>query len=85
MMADPGKFHAIFVTKKTRNDTSSFKINIGDKLITSEPWVKLLGIKIDNNLNFVFMHIKNICKAASGQLNALCKGIGILFPAFRVV
>ena len=71
MIANPGKFHAIFVTKN-RNDTSNFKINIGDKLITSETWVKLLGIKIDNNLNFD-LHIKDICKVASGQLNALCR------------
>ena len=38
-IANPGKFHAIFVTKN-RNGTSNLKINIGDKLITSEPCVK---------------------------------------------
>ena len=71
MIANPKKFHAIFVTKQ-RSETSNIELNIGDKTIKSEPWVKLLGIKIDNKLNFD-LHIFDLCKTASGQLNALIR------------
>ena len=37
-----------------------------------ESSVKLLGIEIDNELNFE-KHISNICKIASNQLNAICR------------
>ena len=37
-----------------------------------ESSVKLLGIEIDNNLNFE-KHIFNICKKTSNQLNAICR------------
>ena len=37
-----------------------------------ESSVKLLGIEIDNKLNFE-KHISNICKKASNQLNAICR------------
>ena len=37
-----------------------------------ESSVKLLGIEIDNKLNFG-KHISNTCKKASNQLNAICK------------
>ena len=37
-----------------------------------ESFVKLLGIEIDNKLNFE-KHISNICKKASNQLNAICR------------
>ena len=37
-----------------------------------ESSVKLLGIEIDNNLNFE-KHIFNICKKNSNQLNAICR------------
>ena len=37
-----------------------------------ESSVKLLGIEIDNKLNFE-KHISNICKKASDQLNAICR------------
>ena len=37
-----------------------------------ESSVKLLGIVIENKLNFE-KHISNICKKASNQLNAICR------------
>ena len=71
MIANPERFHSIIVTKN-RKDTSDIKISIGEKVIKSEPWVKLLGVKIDNKLNFD-LHINDLCKTASGQLNALLR------------
>ena len=43
------------------------------KILKSEPWVKLLGIKIDNKLKFDLHIIADLCNKASGQLNALIR------------
>ena len=40
------------------------------KTIKTKEWVKLLGVKIDCNLNFD-IHIGEICNKAAGQLNAI--------------
>ena len=53
---------------------------IDDKKLTSEHAVRLLGIEIDNQLNFD-NHVSTICKEAAYQLNAigrLRKYIGFL-------
>ena len=69
MIANPDKFHSIIITKN-RKDTANIDMRVGDQVIKTEQWVKLLGIKIDNKLNFD-LHINDLCRAASGQLNAL--------------
>ena len=71
MIANPGKFQAILI-KKDRSDTSGIDINLSDKNIKSEKTVKLLGIKLDNKLNFD-PHISDLCKKAATQLNVLKK------------
>ena len=45
-------------------------IQISDIKVTSESRVKLLGIHIDNRLNFDY-HVSQLCKKASKKLNAL--------------
>ena len=70
MIANPEKFHLITLTN-SRNDTLNLNFNIGNKTIQPEKWVKLLGVKIDNRLNFD-EHLKDLCNKASAQLNALC-------------
>ena len=40
--------------------------------LKTEPNVKLLGVTIDNKLNFD-LHISYLCKTASAQLNALLR------------
>ena len=72
MQANPDKFQAIAVGNKTHAKTPVFKIDSAE--ITCDEVVKLLGIDIDYQLNFNY-HIKNICRKASQQLNAL-KRIG---------
>ena len=68
MIANPEKFHAIVVTK-------NINVSINGKNIKSEPWVKLLGIKIDNKLKFD-LHIADLCnKMLSYQTKA--------FPEFQ--
>ena len=59
MKANPGKYHRLL----SGNDPS--KITIGNETISSK-CEKLLGIKIDSNLNF-------LCKKASQKINALSK------------
>ena len=69
MIADPEKFNALIV-KKDRSDTSGVPIKLKDHNIQSKTNVKLLGIKLDNQLNFD-PHIANLCKKAATQLNVL--------------
>ena len=70
MIVNPGKFQAIIFNKHKENYTNR-TININQKEIKAVADVKLLGIEIDNKLNFKD-HI-NICKSASNQLNALIR------------
>ena len=60
MIANPEKFHCIIISKDI-SDTSGNDISITNKTIKSEKYVKLLGISIDNKLNFN-LHITELCK-----------------------
>ena len=71
MIANPEKFHCIILTKN-KADNSELEVRISDKVIKSEPNVRLLGVTIDNKINFD-LHVSDICKKASAQLNALCR------------
>ena len=65
MSANPTKFQGIIINKCGRfNDLH--KINIDGKEITSEKYVKLLGIDIDNKLTFE-THIGKLCKRLQGS------------------
>ena len=75
MQANPDKFQAIAVGKKTYAKEPVF--NIESANISCDEVVKLLGIDIDYQLNFD-KHIKNICRKASQQLSVL-KRIGCFF------
>ena len=57
--------------KHKGNHTNQF-IKIDQKELKAVSKVKLLGIDIDDKLNFNH-HINNICKSASNQLNALIR------------
>ena len=72
MQADPNKFQAIGVGKRTNERSPAFKF--GSIEITSDEEVKLLGVDIDFKLSFE-NHISNLCKKAAKQLNVL-KRIG---------
>ena len=62
MKANPDKFQAIAIGKKTLDINPVF--NIGDIDIIPENSVKLLGVEINSLLNFN-KHISLICKRAS--------------------
>ena len=55
MKANPGKYHLLL------SGNYSSKITIWNETISSIKCEKLLGIKIDNNLNFK-EHIESLCK-----------------------
>ena len=71
MFVNPDKFKA-FVIDKNRENYTNEKIQISNEDIQIVPSVKLLGITIDNHLNFN-EHISGICKSAANQLNALVR------------
>ena len=69
MIANPDKFHALLV-RKDRENTAGQNISFQGHAIKSEETVKLLGVTLDNKLNFD-THISNLCKKAAAQLNVL--------------
>ena len=72
MKANPDKFQAIALGKKTNSLNLNF--DLGGNVIECENEVKLLGITIDSMLNFN-SQITNMCRKAARQLNVL-KRIG---------
>ena len=68
MKANPDKFQAISVGKKTNAEMKN--IQIAEVNITCEENVKLLGVELDYKLNFD-TQITKMCKKAAKQLNVL--------------
>ena len=62
---------AIFIDKRKQDHTNEI-FKTGYKIIKVASKVKLLGVEIDNKLNFE-QHINRICNSAANQLNALIK------------
>ena len=67
MIVNPDKFKSIIVTKNKSDDMPTV-FSIDTDIVSIERSVKLLGIHISNRLNFN-LHINNICKSTSNQLN----------------
>jgi hypothetical protein len=68
MQANPDKFQAMAIGKKTKDQNINFNLN--GSTIPCDESVKLLGVTIDFKLKFD-KHISSICKKASSQLNVL--------------
>ena len=66
MMTNPGKFQFMILSKNTINKS----IVINNKAIESSKSAKLLGLTIDNKLNFG-IHTNIICKVASAKIKGL--------------
>ena len=71
MIINPDKFQAIILDKKKSNLTN-IPLTIDNQTIKSVPSVELLGVHLDDKLNFN-LHISNICRSAVNQLNALIR------------
>ena len=80
MIANPKKFHALFV-KKDQTNTCGINLDFQGHSIKSEETVKLLGVTLDYKLNFD-PHISNLCKKAAAQLNVLKRLINLLKNKF---
>ena len=65
MEANPSKFQVLISEEK-----EATTIQIDNCSINSEPHVKLLGVYLDNQLNF-HQHITELTKKAGRQLNCL--------------
>ena len=71
MIVNPGKFQGIIIDKKKQYHTAEY-ISIDQKNIKTSSSVKLLGVHIDDKLNFN-LHITKICRSAGNQLNVLIR------------
>ena len=71
MIVNSGKFQGIIIDKKKQNHTSGY-ISIDQKNIKTASSVKLLGVHIDDKLNFN-LHITKICRSAANHLDTLIR------------
>ena len=67
MKANPDKYHLLI-----NNTKESFQIKIGNETVSNSKYEKLLGVKIDHELNFN-EHVSSLCKKASQKLNVLSR------------
>ena len=67
MKANPDKYHLLI-----NNTKESFQVKIGNETVSNSKYEKLLGVKIDHELNFN-EHVSSMCKKASQKLNALSR------------
>ena len=71
MIVNPDKFQAILLDKR-KSDHTNQRIVVDSQNINVVSSVELLGVQIDDKLNFN-LHISNICRSAANQLNALIR------------
>ena len=71
MIVNPDKFQAIIINRNKKDD-KEYTLNFDNKIVKTSKEVTLLGIDIDNNLNFN-KHIHDLIARAAGQLNYLCR------------
>ena len=83
MIVNPDKFQVILLDKRG-SDNTNIELKIGNEKIKSTSSVKLLGVHIDDKLNFNH-HINKLCKSAGNQLNALTRLKSFLGLKERVV
>ena len=69
MVANPAKFRIMFLGKKV--DTK-FHLNVNGKIVLEDEQVRLMGVTIDNNLNFN-SHIKENCGKVHQKTSALSR------------
>ena len=76
MIVNPRKFQAIIINRKNRPNHNCC-LTINNVEIKSKESVILLGIEIDNKLNFE-KHASTICKKTNKQLYAISRIDAIL-------
>ena len=68
MTVNSDKFQAMILSSDKKE--KKYDLNINNSIISSEKSVTLLGIEIDNKLNFD-KQVSNICRKANNRLNAI--------------
>ena len=71
MKANPKKFQAIILDKQ-KHDCSNEIIEYDNKTIQTVPFVRFLGVQLDDKLNFN-LHVSNTCKSDEDQISALIR------------
>ena len=71
MIGNPDKIQAILLEKR-KSDHTNQRIVVENQNIKVVSSAELLGIQIDDKLNFIFQ-ISNMCWSATNQLNALVR------------
>ena len=71
MIVNQEKFQAIILDKQ-KHDYSNETIKFDNKTVETVSSVRLLGIQLDDKLNFS-LHVSNIRKSAANQLSALIR------------
>ena len=71
MIVNPKKFQAIIINRQNRSNHNCC-LTINNAEIKSKESVTLLGIEIDNELNFE-KYVSTICKNANNQLNEMSR------------
>ena len=71
MIVNPDKFQVILLDKRG-SDNTNIELKTGTEKIKSTSSVKLLGVHIDDKLNFNH-HINKLCKSAGTQVNTLTR------------
>ena len=67
MKVNREKYHLLI-----NNTKKSFQIKIGNETVSNNKHEKLLGVKVDHELNFN-EHVSSLCKKASQKVNALSR------------
>ena len=76
MIVNLKKFQVIIINRQNRS-SHNFCLNINSAEIKSKKSVTLLGIEIDNKLNFE-KHVSTVCKKVNNQLNAISRIAAVL-------
>ena len=78
-MANPDKFQSLNINPwKLDKDKRHKMLNINDLDIANMELIKLLGVHIDDNLNFT-EHVSKLCTKASQKVGVLSR-LGNLIP-----
>ena len=73
MIVNPDKFRGIILNMKRSNFTNTnFQVDNHNQVIRLDSSIELLGIQVDDTLNFN-LQISKICKSAANHLNALIR------------
>ena len=67
MKANPDKYYLLI-----NNTKEGFQIKISNETVSNSKYEKLLGVKVDHELNFN-EHLSSLCNKTSQKLNALSR------------